>query len=85
MSSNGTYGESKIQSIEKRLIRLEKRQFGSPTLIKELAGKDCVIMGGYLDNVKCTVLAVDDEWIKLLVGAENGGGKNYPIVRHRGL
>lgn len=73
--------DEKIKVLERRVRQLESRLNGGnemSKLLETLVGQDVTI---YIDfgEVKCRVLEVDDEWIKLLIY----GKKNNTTVLRR--
>lgn len=62
--------DEKIEKLEKKIKRLDKKQNGGEPvskIISELVGKDCVIDGSDVYDEKCKVEDFDGVWIKLLV------------------
>lgn len=67
--------EKKIQILERRIRKLGKRVNGGSAMSKilsELIGQE-VILNISREEVRCRVLDVDEDWIKILIPAKKNG------------
>ena len=78
---------NKIDKLEKKMKKFqpkEKEENEMSKIISELIGKQCIITAGALqfigEGVKCNVLDVDEEWIKISY-KEKKGNEKIKIMR----
>lgn len=73
----------RVNNLEGKIKRLERKQRGNhemSKLINELIGKTCKIQTNEdsaldIDEIPCTVLDTDDEWMKITYTDEKNGQK----------
>jgi hypothetical protein len=73
---------AKINQLEKRIKGLERKINGGSKmskLIDELIGQECTVIIGY-ETLKCQIIDVDDEWVKLLVHEKKADKVSYRQV-----
>ena len=62
--------DDRLDALERKVKKLERNANGGSKMsgiIKELIGRECTIDGNELYGPSCTILDVDDEWVKLIV------------------
>ncbi|MGI6365556.1 MAG: hypothetical protein ACOX2G_07420 [Bacillota bacterium] len=77
----------KVKRLAARVKRLEARErkggdLSMSKLLKELEGKQCtlVLESDFPSEIKCTVLQVEDEWLKV-VERDKKGRENIRLLR----
>lgn len=62
--------DDRLDALEIKVKKLERNVNGGSKMsgiIKELIGRECTIDGDGFFSTRCTILDVDDEWVKLIV------------------
>ncbi|RGF49673.1 hypothetical protein DW015_01920 [Ruminococcus sp. AF37-20] len=62
--------DDRLDTLERKVKKLERNVNGGSKMsgiIKELIGRECTIDGDGFFSTRCTILDVDDEWVKLIV------------------
>lgn len=62
--------DDRLDALERKVKKLERNANGGNKMsgiIKELIGRECTIDGDGFFSTRCTILDVDDEWVKLIV------------------
>lgn len=62
--------DDRLDALERKVKKLERNANGGSKMsgiIKELIGRECTIDGDGFFSTRCTILDVDDEWVKLIV------------------
>lgn len=62
--------DDRLDALERKVKKLERNVNGGSEMsgiIKELIGMECTIDGDGFFSTRCTILDVDDEWVKLIV------------------
>ena len=62
--------DDRLDTMERKVKKLERNANGGNKMsgiIKELIGMECAIDGDGFFSTRCTILDVDDEWVKLIV------------------
>lgn len=62
--------DDRLDALERKVKKLERNVNGGSEMsgiIKELIGRECTIDGDGFFSTRCTILDVDDEWVKLIV------------------
>ena len=62
--------DDRLDTLERKVKKLERNANGGSKMsgiIKELIGRECTIDGDGFFSTRCTILDVDDEWVKLIV------------------
>lgn len=62
--------DDRLNTLERKVKKLERNVNGGSKMsgiIKDLIGMECTIDGDGFFNTRCTILDVDDEWVKLIV------------------
>ena len=62
--------DDRLDALERKVKKLERNVNGGNKMsgiIKELIGRECTIDGDGFFSTRCTILDVDDEWVKLIV------------------
>ena len=62
--------DDRLDSLERKVKKLERNVNGGSKMsgiIKDLIGMECTIDGDGFFSTRCTILDVDDEWVKLIV------------------
>lgn len=62
--------DDRLDALERKVKKLERNANGGSKMsgiIKELIGRECTIDGNEFYGHSCTILDVDDEWVKLIV------------------
>lgn len=62
--------DDRLNTLERKVKKLERNVNGESKMsgiIKELIGRECTIDGDGFFSTRCTILDVDDEWVKLIV------------------
>lgn len=62
--------DDRLDALERKVKKLERNVNGGSKMsgiIKELIGRECTIDGDGFFSTRCTILDVDDEWVKLIV------------------
>lgn len=62
--------DDRLDTIERKVKKLERNANGGSKMsgiIKDLIGMECTIDGDGFFSTRCTILDVDDEWVKLIV------------------
>lgn len=62
--------DDRLDTLERKVKKLERNVNGGNKMsgiIKELIGRECTIDGDGFFSTRCTILDVDDEWVKLIV------------------
>jgi hypothetical protein len=62
--------DDRLDALERKVKKLERNVNGENKMsgiIKELIGRECTIDGDGFFSTRCTILDVDDEWVKLIV------------------
>lgn len=62
--------DDRLDALERKVKKLERNVNGGSKMsgiIKELIGRECTIDGDGFFSIRCTILDVDDEWVKLIV------------------
>lgn len=62
--------DDRLDTLERKVKKLERNVNGGSKMsgiIKDLIGMECTIDGDDFFNTRCTILDVDDEWVKLIV------------------
>lgn len=62
--------DDRLDALERKVKKLERNVNGESKMsgiIKELIGMECTIDGDGFFSTRCTILDVDDEWVKLIV------------------
>ena len=86
---------NKVKSLERESDKLKKKlksferngENNMSKLISELVGKKCTIefsesFDTFFDNkVKCTVISVDDEWLKISYEKDIKKGEKVPVTK----
>ena len=62
--------DDRLDALERKVKKLERNANGGNKMsgiIKDLIGMECTIDGDGFFSTRCTILDVDDEWVKLIV------------------
>ena len=62
--------DDRLDILERKVKKLERNANGGSKMsgiIKDLIGMECTIDGDGFFSARCTILDVDDEWVKLIV------------------
>lgn len=62
--------DDRLDALERKVKKLERNANGGSKMsgiIKDLIGMECTIDGDGIYGHSCTILDVDDEWVKLIV------------------
>lgn len=62
--------DDRLNTLERKVKKLERNVNGGSKMsgiIKDLIGMECTIDGDGFFGTRCTILDVDDEWVKLIV------------------
>lgn len=62
--------DDRLDTMERKVKKLERNSNGGSKMsgiIKDLIGMECTIDGDGFFSTRCTILDVDDEWVKLIV------------------
>lgn len=62
--------DDRLDTMERKVKKLERNANGGSKMsgiIKDLIGMECNIDGDGFFSTRCTILDVDDEWVKLIV------------------
>ena len=62
--------DDRLNTLERKVKKLERNVNGGSKMsgiIKDLIGMECTIDGDGFLSTRCTILDVDDEWVKLIV------------------
>lgn len=62
--------DDRLDTLERKVKKLERTANGGSKMsgiIKDLIGMECTIDGDGFFSTRCTILDVDDEWVKLIV------------------
>ena len=62
--------DDRLDTMEKKVKKLERNVNGGSKMsgiIKDLIGMECTIDGDGFFSTRCTILDVDDDWVKLIV------------------
>lgn len=62
--------DDRLDTMERKVKKLERNANGGSKMsgiIKDLMGMECTIDGDGFFSTRCTILDVDDEWVKLIV------------------
>lgn len=62
--------DDRLDTLERKFKKLERNVNGGSKMsgiIKDLIGMECTIDGDGFFSTRCTILDVDDEWVKLIV------------------
>lgn len=62
--------DDRFDTMERKVKKLERNANGGSKMsgiIKDLIGMECTIDGDGFFSTRCTILDVDDEWVKLIV------------------
>ena len=62
--------DDRLDTMERKVKNLERNANGGSKMsgiIKDLIGMECTIDGDGFFSTRCTILDVDDEWVKLIV------------------
>lgn len=62
--------DDRLDTMERKVKKLERTANGGSKMsgiIKDLIGMECTIDGDGFFSTRCTILDVDDEWVKLIV------------------
>lgn len=62
--------DDRLDTLERKVKKLERNVNGGSKMsgiIKDLIGMECTIDGDGFFSTRCTILGVDDEWVKLIV------------------
>lgn len=62
--------DDRLDTLERKVKKLERNVNGGNKMsgiIKDLIGMECTIDGDGFFSTICTILDVDDEWVKLIV------------------
>lgn len=62
--------DDRLDILERKVKKLERNVNGGSKMsgiIKDLIGMECTIDGDGFFSTRCTILDVDDEWVKLIV------------------
>lgn len=62
--------DDRLDTMERKVKKLERNANGGSKMsgiIKDLIGMECTIDGYGFFSTRCTILDVDDEWVKLIV------------------
>lgn len=62
--------DDRPNTLERKVKKLERNVNGGSKMsgiIKDLIGMECTIDGDGFFSTRCTILDVDDEWVKLIV------------------
>lgn len=62
--------DDRLDTLERKVKKLERNVNGGSKMsgiIKDLIGMECTIDGDGFFSTGCTILDVDDEWVKLIV------------------
>ena len=62
--------DDRLNALERKGKKLERNVNGGSKMsgiIKDLIGMECTIDGDGFFSTRCTILDVDDEWVKLIV------------------
>ena len=62
--------DDRLDTLERKVKKLERNVNGGSKMsgiIKDLIGMECTIDGDGFFSTRCTILDVDDEWVKLIV------------------
>lgn len=62
--------DDRLNTLEIKVKKLERNVNGGSKMsgiIKDLIGMECTIDGDGFFSTRCTILDVDDEWVKLIV------------------
>lgn len=62
--------DDRLYTLERKVKKLERNVNGGSKMsgiIKDLIGMECTIDGDGFFSTRCTILDVDDEWVKLIV------------------
>lgn len=62
--------DDRLDTLERKVKKLERNVNGGSKMsgiIKDLIGMECTIDGDGFFSTRCTILYVDDEWVKLIV------------------
>ena len=62
--------DDRLDTLERKVKKLERNANGGSKMsgiIKDLMGMECTIDGDGFFSTRCTILDVDDEWVKLIV------------------
>lgn len=62
--------DDRLDALERKVKKLERNANGGSKMsgiIKDLIGMECTIDGDGFFSTRCTILDVDDEWVKLIV------------------
>ena len=62
--------DDRLNTLERKVKKLERNVNGGSKMsgiIKDLIGMECTIDGDGFFSTRCTILDVDDEWVKLIV------------------
>lgn len=62
--------DDRLDTLGRKVKKLERNVNGGSKMsgiIKDLIGMECTIDGDGFFSTRCTILDVDDEWVKLIV------------------
>lgn len=62
--------DDRLNTLERKVKKIERNVNGGSKMsgiIKDLIGMECTIDGDGFFSTRCTILDVDDEWVKLIV------------------
>lgn len=62
--------DDRLDTMERKVKKLERNANGGSIMsgiIKDLIGMECTIDGDGFFSTRCTIVDVDDEWVKLIV------------------
>lgn len=62
--------DDRLDTLERKVKKLERNVNGGSKMsgiIKDLIGMECTIDGDGFFSTRCTILDVDDEWVKLII------------------
>ena len=62
--------DDRLDTLERKVKKLERNVNGGSKMsgiIKDFIGMECTIDGDGFFSTRCTILDVDDEWVKLIV------------------
>lgn len=62
--------DDRLDTLERKVKKLERNASGGSKMsgiIKDLISMECTIDGDGFFSTRCTILDVDDEWVKLIV------------------
>ncbi|WP_294102485.1 hypothetical protein [uncultured Ruminococcus sp.] len=62
--------DDRLDTLGRKVKKLERNANGGSKMsgiIKDLIGMECTIDGDGFFSTRCTILDVDDEWVKLIV------------------